>query len=278
MQRSGGFFKKAAEIVQSGAIGDVTFCRAWQAGNAKPEGFGNPADTTPPPDLDWEMWLGPAPKVPFNPNRWGVGVTTFPTFRYFWDYAGGAMTDWGIHLIDPMHQALGDPMPKAVLAAGDRFQLKDNTQTPDTLIATFHYEKFLSMYESRTFNSTPLLGQGAATAIHGTKGTVVVNRSGCWVTPTRGSDLVEAAYEKDEEMRQMNVPHWKNWMDCIKSRQKPISDIENCVGSSITCILANLSLRFKSRLDWDQANGTVLQQNIRQHLKARYRAPWKLEV
>ena len=59
------------------------------------------------------MWLGPAPKVPFNPNRWGVKTATFPTFRYFWDYAGGAMTDWGVHLIDPLHQCFDEVMPTA---------------------------------------------------------------------------------------------------------------------------------------------------------------------
>jgi len=71
MQRSGAFFQKAAQIVQSGALGDITFCRTWQAGLAKKEGEGKPADGAPPADLDWELWLGPAPKRPFNVNRWG---------------------------------------------------------------------------------------------------------------------------------------------------------------------------------------------------------------
>ena len=87
---------------------------------AKREGYGNPPDSEPPAGLDWEMWLGPAPKVPFNANRWGVEKATFPTFRYFWDYAGGAMTDWGVHLIDPMHQCFGEPMPLSVSAMGEQ--------------------------------------------------------------------------------------------------------------------------------------------------------------
>ena len=72
MQRSGGYFKKAAEMVKSGVLGEVTFCHTWQAGSTKQQGYGNPADSTPPAGLDWDMWLGPAPKVPFNVNRWGV--------------------------------------------------------------------------------------------------------------------------------------------------------------------------------------------------------------
>src|SRR5215472_18543699 len=82
MQRSGGYFKKAAELVASGAAGEITFCHTFQSGTSKQEGYGNPKDSDPPSDLNWEMWLGPAPKVAFNANRWGVKAATFPTFRY----------------------------------------------------------------------------------------------------------------------------------------------------------------------------------------------------
>src|SRR5579872_5920299 len=94
MQRSGGYFQKAAELVKAGAAGDITFCHTFQSGMTKKTGWGNPPDSDPPDDLDWDMWLGPAPKRPFNAIRWGVKAAGFPTFRYFWDYAGGAMTDW----------------------------------------------------------------------------------------------------------------------------------------------------------------------------------------
>jgi predicted dehydrogenase len=280
MQRSGGYFKKAAELVAGGSIGDVTFCHAFQSGAAKKEGYGNPPDGDPPADLNWDMWLGPAPKRPFNPNRWGVKAASFPTFRYFWDYAGGAMTDWGVHLIDPLHQCFGEVMPNFVVALGDKYYVTDNTETPDTMQATFHYPKFLVTYESRTCNPLPLFGrdQDAGTTIHGTEGTIFVTRSGCWVIPNAKSKLEAQAWEKNAEMSQMNVPHWKNWAECIKSRQKPTSDIETCVRSSTVCLLANLSMRFKTRMDWDETNWTVQQEEGKQHLKARYRSPWKLEV
>lgn len=280
MQRSGGYFRKAAEIVRSGVLGDITFCHAWQSGLTPKEGWGNPADSAPPADLDWDMWLGPAPKVPFNANRWGVKTAGFPTFRYFWDYAGGAMTDWGVHLIDPISQCLDEVMPTAITAMGDKFYVTDNRDTPDTMLATFYYPKFLSSYESRTCNSLPMFGsQGAATSIHGTEATVIVNRSGCWLIPTSPKSKVEAAtWEKDDEMRQMNVPHWKNWLECIKTRKRPTSDIETCVRSSAICILANVAMRSKLRLDWDEKNWTVAQDAAKHFLKARYRSPWKLTV
>jgi predicted dehydrogenase len=278
MQRSGGYFKKAAEIVKSGMIGEVTFCHTWQTGAANKQGFGKPADAPVPAGLDWDMWLGPAPKVPFNLNRWGVGVQTFPTFRYFWDYAGGAMTDWGVHLIDPVHQCFGEQMPTAVSAMGGKLYVDDNRETPDTMMATFHYPKFLLTYESRTANPMPMFGQGAATSIHGTEGTLIVKRGGCYVVPNDKSPIAAVTYEKDAAMNEMNMPHWKNFIECIKTRARPTSDIETCVRSSTVCLLANLSMRHKSWIDWDETNWTVRQNAVKPFLKAKYRAPWKLEV
>jgi predicted dehydrogenase len=278
MQRSGGYFKKAAEIVRSGVLGEVTFCHTWQTGRPNKKGYGKPADGPVPAGLDWDMWLGPAPKVPFNLNRWGVGVETFPTFRYFWDYAGGAITDWGVHLIDPVHQCFGEQMPTAISAMGGKLYVDDNRDTPDTMMATFHYPKFLLTYESRTANPMPMFGHGAATSIHGTEGTLIVRRGGCYVIPNDKSSLPAATYEKDEAMNAMNQPHWKNFIECVKTRARPISDIETCVRSSTVCVLANLSMRHKTWLDWDEANWMVRQKEVRPYLKAKYRAPWKLEV
>src|SRR4051812_1162272 len=280
MQRAGGYFKKAAEIVKKGTLGEVSMVHTFQSGATKAEGYGNPPDSEPPSTLNWDMWLGPAPKVPFNKNRFGVGVTTFPTFRYFWDYAGGAMTDWGVHLIDPVHQCFDEAMPLTVSAMGSKYVVKDNTDTPDTMMATYTYPKFLLTYESRTTNPMPLFGnRGNGTVIHGTEASLYVNRSGCWLIPNGPKSTAAAEeYEKNAEMGQMNVPHWQNWIACIKSRQKPQSEIETCVRSSTACILANLSLRHKMRLDWDEKKWTVAQESVRPYLKAKYRAPWKLEV
>jgi predicted dehydrogenase len=278
MQRSGGYFQKAAEIVKSGDLGVISFCHTWQAGATEQEGWGNPPDSNPPEGLDWDMWLGPAPKVPFNANRFGVAPKRWSTFRYFWDYAGGAMTDWGVHLIDPLHQCFDEMMPLAITAMGSKYYVKDNRDTPDTMMATFEYPKFLNTYESRTANPLPMFGHGAGTSIHGTKGTLIVHRGGVWVLPNRGSSIGAVTFEKNPEMAQMNLPHWKNFLECMKTRQKPTSDIETCVRSSTTCILANVAMRSKMRVDWDEKNWTVQQKEARPMLKAAYRKPWKLEV
>lgn len=278
MQRSGGYFKKAKEIVESGVLGVPNFVHTWQAASTKPERWGNPPDSEPPAGLDWDLWLGPARKVPFNANRFGVAKDRWSTFRYFWDYAGGAMTDWGVHLIDPVHQCFGEAMPTVIDAMGSKFNTTDNCETPDTMLATFHYPKFILTYESRTLNPLPMFGQGAGTAVHGTEGTMVLNRSGVWIHPVRGSKLQELTLEKDQAMADMNIPHWKNFLECVKSRQKPTADIETCVRSSASCILGNVAMRSKMRINWDEKNWTVLEKEAKPLLKSNYRKPWKLEV
>ncbi|HEY1339709.1 MAG TPA: Gfo/Idh/MocA family oxidoreductase [Bryobacteraceae bacterium] len=276
MQRSGGFFQKAREIVKSGDLGDISFCRTFQAAMDRKEGYGNPPDSEPPAGLDWDLWLGPAPKRPFNANRWGVGENRWSTFRYFWDYAGGAMTDWGVHLLDIVQFAFDEAMPVSISAQGGRFYVTDNLETPDTMLASFRYPGFVGSYESRTANPFPMYDATYGTSFHGTKATLMVNRSGYWIFPNeKGAPKVE---ETSREMAEMGGRHWQNFLDCIRSREKPIADIETCVRSSTTCLLANLALRHSTTLDWDDKAFTVRQADAKKYLKANYRAPWKLTV
>ena len=117
-------------------------------------------------------------------------------------------------------------------------------ETPDTMEALFQYPKFLMTYESRTCNPLPMFNSGNGTAIHGTEGSILLTREQLHGDSRRqDSKLAAVTYEKDPEMGQMNVPHWKNFLECIKTRQKPTSDIETCVRSSTACLLANLSMR-----------------------------------
>ena len=277
MQRSGYFFKKAVEIVKSGQLGDITFCKTWQAGLAKKEGWGSPADEKPPAGLDWDMWLGPAEARPFNLNRWGIAPGRWLTFRYFWDYAGGAMTDWNVHLLDIVQYAFDEVMPVKISALGSRYWVDDNTETPDTMMATFQYPKFMASYESRTVNPTTMFDEGYGTSFQGTKGALVVNRGGYKIIPAGKSDL-QAFEDKEPSKRVMNELHWQNFMDCIRTRQRPISEIETTVRTSLSCLLANISMRSNTTLDWDDNAKTVKQVEARKWLKMNYRPQWKLEV
>ena len=200
MQRSAVHFAKAAEIVRRGDLGKVTFVRCWNYGLALPEGIGDPPDQEPPPTLDWDMWLGPAPKRAYNPNRFGVDPEDhyFSRFRWFWDYAGGMMTDWGVHWLDIVQWAFDEEMPTGIASFGDKFYLKDNRETPDTLQVTYQYPGFLAVYENREGNAQSMFDKGGGILFHGTKGTMYLDRSGYKIIPEKGSTPRSLGDEVDE--------------------------------------------------------------------------------
>ncbi len=280
-QRSGIHFQKATELVKQGAIGKVTFCRTFNYGNGNPEGIGNPADAAAPSDLDWNMWLGPAPERPFNKNRFGMDPNAFSHFRWFWDYAGGMMTDWGVHVLDIVQMAFDELPPKAVTALGGKYQIKDNRETPDTLQVTYEYSNgMIATYENRMFNGNalyggPLAGKTYGTVFHGDKGTIFVDRANYTVFPEKGSSLTETIVQSSNNH---GKDHWRNFLDCIKSRKKPVSDIEIGHRSTSTALLGNISLRSGLRVDWNGATETAAQPQIKQYLERKYRKPWELKV
>jgi len=274
-QRSGAHFQKACELVRSGQIGTVSFCRTWIYANMPQEGIGNPPDATPPAGLDWDLWLGPAPKRTFNPNRFGVYPDAYSYFRFFWDYAGGILTDSGVHMIDIMQMAFGDPMPTAVTALGGKFWFKDDTETPDTLQVSFGYPNLLGSWEHRSNNTEATKSRLMGVTFHGSLGTVYVDRSVLRVTPERPGSV------EPLEMPRVTDPHplhWRNFLECVRTRSRPNSDIETCFRSSAACLLGNVAYRTKLRLDWDDKNQTVQQPDARPFLHREYRSPWKLEV
>jgi predicted dehydrogenase len=132
-RRSSDFCREAAELVRKGGIGKVTVARAFHILNEAPHGIGNPPNEEPPKDFDWENWLGPAPKVPYNRNR------AFYRFRWFYDYSGGQLTNFGVHYLDVIHWALGHDAPLAVTAMGGKYGGFDNREVPDTLEVLWQY-------------------------------------------------------------------------------------------------------------------------------------------
>ena len=275
MQRSGVHFQKACEIVQSGELGPITFVRTWNYGNGPKEGIGNPPDAEPPADLDWDMWLGPAPRHSFNANRFGVDPKAFSHFRWFWDYAGGMMTDWGVHWLDIVQMAFKEAMPTAITAMGGKFWLTDNRDTPDTLQVTYEYPGFLCTYENRNSNGQSMFNKGGGILFHGTQGTLFVDRSEYRLVPERGATLQETLVKSSNNS---NMAHWANLLECVRTRQKPISDIEVCQRSTTTCLLGNVALRSKLRLDWDAQKWTTVQSEARRFLSRKDRSPWKVSV
>src|SRR5436309_555821 len=141
-QRSGPHYQKARELIRAGRIGKLVSVQANYFRNVSP-GFGNPPDQAPPPELDYDLWLGPAPQRPYNPNR------AIYHFRWFWDYSGGQMTNLGQHSLDVVHWITGVKGANAVTSAGGRYFLEDNGEVPDTQDVMIEYPGYRAVWQWR---------------------------------------------------------------------------------------------------------------------------------
>jgi predicted dehydrogenase len=280
-QRSGKHFQQVAELVKSGRIGKVTQVRCWNVGNEAPEGIGSTPDGNPPPELDWDMWLGPAPQRAFNANRFGVFPDRWSSFRWYWDYAGGMMTDWGVHWLDIVQLAMGVDAPVSISTMGGKFALQDDRETPDTLIASFQYPGFICTYENRLANAAPLSGKTGGILFHGTDGTLFVDRQGFEILPEK-KKTGETSVERTEAMQVQNSnqhhqDHMLDFLDCVKSRRTPVADIETGHRSTSTALLGNIAYRTGHRIEWDARNERIVgDRDAARYLTREYRRPWKL--
>jgi predicted dehydrogenase len=182
-QRSGQHYQEAVDLVKSGALGTVTRVATWNHSNEAPHGIGKFPGVQPPPGLDWDMYLGPAPLVPFDAARF------LGTFRYFWDYGGGIATDWGVHHLDIVQWAMGVDAPLAVSAAAVDYAVDDARETPDTIEVLYEYPGFLASYSHRGANSRGYNGHGYGIEFYGTDATLFIDRAGYEVIPEMAAEV-----------------------------------------------------------------------------------------
>src|SRR5438094_950034 len=185
-RRSSSFIHEAVRQIREGAIGKVTVAKCYHLRNESPQGIGNPSDCDPPAGLDWDMWLGPAPKVPYNPNR------CLYKFRWFSDYSGGQLTNFGTHYLDVIQWALGQDAPQAVFAAGGKYAVADNREIPDTMEVIWEYPGTLVIMSQFNASQSPGNIKGCELEFRGTKGTMLINEgSGFEIIPesTRTQEL-----------------------------------------------------------------------------------------
>ena len=260
-QRSGSHFQSAVEFVRSGKLGRVHLAKAWTIHKRKPIGFKQDAPT--PEGVDYEMWLGPAPKRAFNPNRFHYN------WHWFWDYGTGEMGNWGVHMLDIARWGLGVELPTRVSASGGKFYFNDEQQTPDTHLVQYDFSDKRITWEHRLWSSHGTEGRSAAAAFYGDQGTLVVDRSGWKVY-----DLKEPITSDSSEQART---HHRNFIDCIKSRQAPTSEIEIGHITSVLCHLGNISYRLGREITFDpqQRNfGSDSEANIL--LGREYNKKWQL--
>jgi predicted dehydrogenase len=282
-QRSNAHFQQAVQVVRSGLLGKVTYVRAWNYSNSSPAGIGNAPDSDPPAGLDWDLWLGPAPRVPFNANRFGVRDDRWSTFRYFWDYSNGILGDWGVHHLDIVQWAMNTQGPRSITCVGQKLALQDNGDAPDTQIATFEYPDFVCNYEYRAANANSMFGKGYGLLFHGSEATMLVNRQGFEVFPeTRkgkdDKDVARSAAMKMDEVDNGLENHAANMLDCMRTRKRPACDIEEGLRSSAPCLLGVVALRTAERLEYDAAKLELKNASgaAKKLFGREYRAPWKL--
>jgi predicted dehydrogenase len=289
-QRSGGHYADAVKLLQGGYIGKIHTVRIGSFRNVMP-GFGAPPDSDPPAGMNYDLWLGPAPERRYNPNR------SLYHFRWFWDYSGGQMTNLGAHEVDIVHWVMKARAPGAVASSGGRLALTDNGETPDTQDALFEYPGFTALWSHREASRGRREGEGLE--FFGTQGSMTLGRSGFEVIPDmqvppenqipqfRGEPVggpERVANPKAtpwcEPVRvkvynDLLASHARNFIDCVKSRQQPLSSLEEEHGVATACHLANISLRLGRKVRWDVEHEEIIGDSEASAMLARpYRKPW----
>jgi predicted dehydrogenase len=291
MRRSGPKLKEAVEYLQGGGIGKITAIRTFHIQNEWPIGIGNPPNGEPPDGFDWEAWLGPAPKVPYNVNR------TFYRFRWFYDYSGGQLSNMGAHYIDFAHWALGHDAPLAVTAMGGKYTMEDNRDIPDTLEVIWSYPgNTLITFTQLNANGAPAAAHEGTMEIRGTKGTLYMNWNGYEVVPDAISGMVYPALSPlgrasaqwqhshktviDPRIVKEEDPtpqHARNFLDCVRSRNRCNCDIETGHRSTVATLIAAVALKTQTHLHWDSKTERFTNSEAaNRRLSYHYRAPYVL--
>lgn len=274
-QRSDKHWISALEYLQSGALGRIRSTRSWACVNYG-RNFPVKPDAAVPAGVDYDMWLGPAPNRPFNPYRF------HGSFRYFWDYAGGLMTDWGVHMIDMVLAGMKVKAPVSVAAVGGKFGFPDSAiETPDTLQTIYDFGDFSLTWEQslgtgREPYNREISSPGAS--FTGNNGTLVINRDSYDVFPETedGKFLVPAMPTRHNQHNGLDA-HTKNFVDCMRSRKEPNCTIEMGRNSAVTAQLGNIAYRTGKKLNWnDKLNSIEGDKAAEDFIRAKYRAPWRL--
>jgi predicted dehydrogenase len=246
--RSSSHFAEAVAFVHSGKLGKIRQVRCW----AFLDWIGTPGrpENGPVPEgVDYKMWLGPAPTVPFNPARFHF------TFRWFYDYAGGLMTDWGVHLLNIAMWAMKYPDPVRIASTGGKFVLDDLMETPDTQQAVYQFENFSLIWEHQMKTGIGPHNRPHGIAFYGTEATLVLNSEGWEVIPEKEKPIPAETHTGAAGGQEEHV---RNFLDCLSSRERPVEDVE--IGHKVSAIahLGNLAYRTGETIHWDAEKERVI--------------------
>ncbi len=272
-QRSDPHWQDAVKFVRTGQLGKIRTVRTWSY-----QGWMSSVPVKPdgpvPAGVDYDFWLGPAPLRPFNPNRFHF------SFRWFWDYAGGMMTDWGVHIIDYALFGMDVKGPKSVMAMGGKFAYpEDATETPDTLQAIYEFDGFTLLWDHGIGINGGYYGRTHGVGFVGNNGTLVVDRDGWEVIPEVLNNKPQMERVKLQPSAGKGLEmHLRNFVDCIKDKSMvPRTSIAIAANTARVCHLGNIAYKTGRRLYWDNATNRFHDdQEANDYLVPTYRKPWEL--
>ncbi|MBK1441349.1 Gfo/Idh/MocA family oxidoreductase [Parapedobacter sp. ISTM3] len=268
-QRSQQHFRDAMDFVHSGKLGKIRLVKAWayqgwmKSIPVKPDG-------PVPQGVDYDRWLGPAKQRPFNPNRFHF------EFRWFWDYAGGLMTDWGVHMLDFALIGMKATTPKSIMATGGKFAYPDDAaETPDTLTTVYEFDDFTVQWEHANGIDGGPYGRNHGTAFIGNFGTLVVDRGGWEVIPE--GDRMEAVPLQERQDNGLDM-HTANFIDVVRSRKLDALHAPITAGAHIAIFsqMGNIAYRTGEKIYWDAQKGQFSSREANKLLAAEYHNGYKI--
>jgi len=276
-QRSQQHFQDAIKVVHSGKLGKIRLVKVW-AYQGWMKSIPVKADEPVPAGVHYDMWLGPAKKRPFNPNRFHF------EFRWFWDYAGGLMTDWGVHMLDYALIGMKAADPRSVMAAGGKFAYPDSAaETPDTLTTVFEFDGFNIQWEHANGIDLGPHRHTDGVAFIGENGTLVLGRAGWEVIPEKTGKRGSGETKMEAVPFQQSVidgpqKHMVNFVEAIRKKDKSIltAPIEAGADIAIFAQMGNIAHRTGKKLYWDKTTRKFNDKEANKYLAATYHNGYKI--
>ncbi len=268
-QRSQKHFKDAIEFVHSGKLGKIRLVKSWAYLGWKKR-VPVVADGAIPAGVDYKLWTGPAKTRPFNANRFHYN------FRWYWDYAGGLMTDWGVHLLDYALLGMKTSDPKSIMAAGGKFAYPDDAgDTPDTLTTVYEFDGFNIQWEHATSISGGPYQREHGIAFIGNNGTLVLDRNGWEVIPE--GDKMQAVPLQKRVDNGLDL-HTVNFIEAIKANNPSMLNAPLEVGAHIAKFsqMGNIAYRTGKKIYWKKDSQTFQESEANKLLAASYNNGYKI--
>ncbi|KAA2239526.1 Gfo/Idh/MocA family oxidoreductase [Chitinophaga agrisoli] len=271
-QRSGTIWKNAMDRIKAGDIGQLRKVNIWANFNY---GIGQPKmpDEPVPAGVDYDRWLGPAPARSFNRTRF------HGNWRMFWDYGGGLMTDWGVHLLDMALWAKDTrDLPLSVVAAGGNFSYPDHAhETFDTMQVTYQLKDQIISWENTAGVQNGPYGLSYGLAFIGNDATMVINREQMEIFPEIVDNKPKVPAVPKQTGTDSHDLHMKDFIDCIRTGKEPVCPVETGRLAAVYAHMGNIALRTGSTLTWNN-NEHRFNNNTAANalITPSYRAPWKL--